>query len=112
MKSIDSKQLETGAPAVFFDPMYTLRQLLRAIPQPGRRSVGPATTPSGTTAVGYGCCPACHEFVSIPTSGPSASAACPSCGRPIRSLDALGSPGSLGATDEPWTVRSPTHQVE
>lgn len=81
---------------MLFDPMYTMRQLLRAVAQP-RRFTGTAST-SETPAAGIGCCPVCHEFISVrPTSG---HAVCPSCGRLIRSLDPLGSDRSLGATDE------------
>jgi hypothetical protein len=85
---------------VFSDPMYTLRQLLRAIPERKRRHVGPATAATGTRAVGYGCGPVCHEFVSIPEPGRSARAMCPSRGHLIRSLEAIGSRGSPGATGD------------
>jgi hypothetical protein len=83
---------------MFFDPMYTMGQLLRAVAQP-RRVTSVART-SETPAVGIGCCPVCHEFVRARLPGPSARTFCPSCGRTIRSLDPLGSNGSLGATDE------------
>jgi hypothetical protein len=58
------------------------------------------TASPGKPVAGYGCCPACHEFVCIEPWGPSGNAICPNCGRMIRSLDPLGSDRSLGATDE------------
>ena len=83
---------------MFFDPMYTMRRLLRAIPEPRTRSSVAATDSSETPA--FGCCPACHDFVRVEPGGPSGTANCPNCGRLIRSLDALGSGGSLGRTPE------------
>jgi hypothetical protein len=88
---------ERRAAAMFFDLQYTLRQLLLAVPQPPPvRRIATTETP----AAGFGCCPACHEFVRVEPWGPSGTALCPSCGRLIRRLDALGSERSLGASDE------------
>lgn len=97
----DPSLAKSGAATnMVWDPMYTLRRLLDAIPQPGRRSVHPARASSETPMAGYGCCPACHEFVCMQSSGPSTKAVCPNCGRLIDSLDALGSDRSNGRTDE------------
>ncbi len=83
---------------MFFDPMYTIRQLLRAIPRPRMRPLEPTTASSVTPA--FGCCPACHEFVHVEPWGLSRAAVCPNCGRLIRSLDALGAGRSRGETPE------------
>ena len=84
---------------MFFDPMHTMRQLLRAIPQRGRASRS-VSRPSAEPITGFGCCPVCHDFVRVDSWGPTGGAICPGCGRLIHSLDSLGSTRSLGATDE------------
>ncbi len=76
---------------MFFDPMGTLRRLLQAIPETGRRFVRPAPALPASAVVTVGCCPVCHEFVRINPVRPPAHSYCPSCGRAIRGLDPLGS---------------------
>jgi hypothetical protein len=78
---------------VFFDPMNTMRQLFRAVAQPRKPA---ATGAVSTAAGGIGCCPACHELISVQPLGPSESGVCPRCGRLFRSLDPLGADTSSG----------------
>ena len=82
---------------MFCDPMYAVRQLLIAF----------SRTPHVTGSHGVpihpahiGCCPACHDFVRVNSWERTGDGVCPSCGRRIKRLDALGSSNSLGATDE------------
>lgn len=77
-----------------------MQQLARLVPRPRRFRSWTGMTSLGSPQAGFGCCPACHEFIRIEPAGPRREATCPACGRAIRSLDPLGSERSLGATDE------------
>jgi hypothetical protein len=83
----------------FVNAGYALRRMIEAFPLP-RRTRGAGKSPTGKPVAGYGCCPACHEFVRSEPWGPSGNAICPSCGRLIRSLDALGSERPSAGTDK------------
>jgi uncharacterized paraquat-inducible protein A len=75
--------------AIWWDPNYAVRQIMRMIPLVGRS----ASRPRHQVTVGPGdrCgrCPICQKFVRIPPPDPAGKAICPSCGRRIGSLDAL-----------------------
>lgn len=65
-------------------------QLAKLIPEPRVRTSGKETARHNGPNEGFGCCPACHDFVRVESWGPSGTAICPSCERLIRSLEPLG----------------------
>jgi hypothetical protein len=81
-------------------PGHAFRRMMEAFPLPWRLAKRAEPALDRATSAGYGCCPACQQFIRFEPRRPGGQAVCPSCGRLIRSVDPLGSARSLGATDE------------
>ena len=92
----DQTSTSAGAPCAFFffDPMYTMRQLLQTLPSRWQRTKRAVPRSSGAVVDGCGLCSSCNEFVHVTCWGTSGNAICPSCGHligPSNPLRALGS---------------------